>query len=142
MSTHSNIGILNQDESVTSIYCHFDGYLDGVGRILFEHYKDETKIRQLMDLGDISSLGPEIGNKVDRTSYDLDDQQCIAYGRDYGEKNCESQNYISEKEYLKNANDFAYLFKNGAWYVSIRKSNFYLLESMLKKYIRNKIKND
>jgi hypothetical protein len=56
MSTRSRIAIENQDGTVTSIYCHFDGYLDGVGKKLFEHY-DREKTEKLMELGDISVLG-------------------------------------------------------------------------------------
>lgn len=31
MATRSTYGILNSDKSVTSAYCHFDGYIEGVG---------------------------------------------------------------------------------------------------------------
>jgi len=34
MATRSRIAIENQDGTVTSIYCHFDGYLSGVGKLL------------------------------------------------------------------------------------------------------------
>jgi hypothetical protein len=56
MSTRSRIAIENQNGSVTSIYCHFDGYLDGVGKKLFNHY-DREKTEKLIELGDISVLG-------------------------------------------------------------------------------------
>lgn len=48
MSTRCFIGIQNKDKTITSIYCHHDGYIQGgVGEILFNHYKDEDKIRKL-----------------------------------------------------------------------------------------------
>ena len=56
MSTRSRIAIENQNGTVTSIYCHFDGYLSGVGKKLFEHY-DREKTEKLIELGDISALG-------------------------------------------------------------------------------------
>ena len=56
MATRSRIAIENQDGTVTSIYCHFDGYLRGVGKTLFEHY-DREKTEKLIELGDISVLG-------------------------------------------------------------------------------------
>ena len=56
MATRSRIAIENQDGTVTSIYCHFDGYLSGVGKKLFEHY-DREKTEKLMELGNISVLG-------------------------------------------------------------------------------------
>lgn len=57
MSTRSNIAIRESSGEVKAIYCHFDGYvMGGVGEQLLNHYKDETKVRKLIDLGGISSL--------------------------------------------------------------------------------------
>ena len=63
MATRSNIGILNEDGTVDYIYCHFDGYLQWNGRILNEHYDSEAAVRDLIALGDLSSLAPELGEK-------------------------------------------------------------------------------
>lgn len=71
MSTRSRIAIENQDGTVQSIYCHFDGYLEGVGKRLFNHY-DKEKLKSLIELGDISVLGE---STIDT----------IAYCRDRGE---------------------------------------------------------
>ena len=57
MSTRSLIGIQNADNTIEYIYCHHDGYLDWVGKKLISHYKNEETIRELLALGDISSLG-------------------------------------------------------------------------------------
>lgn len=65
MSTRSMIGKMNEDGTVEAIYCHFDGYLDGVGATLFEAYQDQKKIDQLIYKGDVSSLGASI----DSTSF-------------------------------------------------------------------------
>jgi hypothetical protein len=56
MSTRSRIGIENQDGTTTSIYCHFDGYISGVGKLLKEYYTTQAKVKALIKLGDISSL--------------------------------------------------------------------------------------
>jgi hypothetical protein len=71
MATRSRIAIENQDGTVDSIYCHFDGYVDGVGKTLFNHY-DQEKLEKLLELGDISSLGTSI-------------EDTVAYCRDRGE---------------------------------------------------------
>ena len=63
MSTRSRIAKLNDDGSIRVIYCHSDGYLSYNGRILLEHYTDPAKVDALLDLGDISSLGEEIGEQ-------------------------------------------------------------------------------
>jgi hypothetical protein len=74
MATRSRIAIENQDGTVTSIYCHFDGYLSGVGRLLKEYYTTQPKVQALIDLGDISSL--------DMTPFKM---STVAYARDQGE---------------------------------------------------------
>ena len=51
MATRSHIGIKNQDNSVTYIYCHWDGYPGHNGKILLNHYQTEDKVRELMKIG-------------------------------------------------------------------------------------------
>lgn len=56
MSTRCRIAI-ERDDKFESIYCHHDGYLSWVGKILQENYTEPSKVQALMELGDISSLG-------------------------------------------------------------------------------------
>lgn len=60
MSTRCRIGIELPDGKVRSIYCHHDGYLSGVGKMLNDHYQTAEKVEKLMDLGDISSLSETV----------------------------------------------------------------------------------
>lgn len=60
MSTRSRIGMQNTDGTISSIYCHFDGYLEGVGETLIEHWNDLNDIIELIANGDISSLGEDL----------------------------------------------------------------------------------
>lgn len=105
MATRSRIAIENQDGTVTSIYCHFDGYLSGVGKKLFNHY-DREKTEKLIELGDISVLGESTLNT-------------IAYHRDRGEDHCFQTH--SRVEALFETNelvDYIYcLTKDGIWLV-------------------------
>lgn len=39
-----------------AIYCHFDGYVEGVGAMLDANYNTGSKVDALLNLGDISSL--------------------------------------------------------------------------------------
>lgn len=86
MSTRAHIGYI-ENNTIHYIYCHFDGYPEHVGRILQESYTDPEKIKQLIALGDISSLGPklapEIGEKHDFSNPAKD--VTVAYHRDRGE---------------------------------------------------------
>jgi hypothetical protein len=72
MATRSRIAIENQDGSVTSIYCHWDGYTSGVGKTLEKWYTTQEKVEALIELGDISSL-------------DMTPMSTVAYARDRGE---------------------------------------------------------
>jgi hypothetical protein len=60
MATRSNIGARQQDGTIKAIYCHYDGYPEGVGATLAEHYTDPDKVARLLDLGGFSSLGSTI----------------------------------------------------------------------------------
>ena len=111
MSTRSNIGIINADGSVTSIYSHSDGYPSGVGKTLREHYNTEEKVRELLSLGDLSILGAEIGEKHDFNAHDFDSKWCLAYGRDRGEKGTRARKYKTVKEACEALdNEYVYLF--------------------------------
>lgn len=59
MSTRCRIAV-EHDGKFESIYCHHDGYLSYVGRKLQKYYDNAEKVRALMELGDISSLGDEL----------------------------------------------------------------------------------
>lgn len=64
MGTRSTIALEFADGTVEQVYCHWDGYLSHNGRILAEHYMDPFKLRDLIDQGDLSSLGPNIGSET------------------------------------------------------------------------------
>ena len=58
MATRSNIGMKQADGTIKAIYCHWDGYPEGVGATLAEHYKNPAKVEALLNLGDIPNLSP------------------------------------------------------------------------------------
>ena len=55
MSTRARIGILLPDDSILSVYHHFDGYPEGLGVKLKEHYNTYEKASELIDGGNMSS---------------------------------------------------------------------------------------
>jgi hypothetical protein len=104
MSTPSIIAIQTIAGTVESIYCQYDGYISNNGKILLNHY-DRAKTEQLMELGDISSLGSEIGEKHDFD--DIETDWCRAYGRDRGETDTECNQFDTFDEFVEYANDMA-----------------------------------
>ena len=96
MGTRSMIAIQNPySKDIRAVYCHWDGYLEHNGSLLHKHYSASPKVNNLIALGDISSLRPEIGEKhafsrletpMDDEAYDkLYGNMTTFYGRDRGE---------------------------------------------------------
>lgn len=114
MATSSMIAFDNTD-AVYSIICHLDGYPSYSGKILVEHYTDIEKVEELMDLGNLSVLGPEIGQKQDFDNYTSESDWCLAYGRDRGEEGQEAKTYSSVKEMCEDAMEYVYVFDGLKW---------------------------
>jgi hypothetical protein len=131
MGTRSVIGVMHGD-NCKSIYCHWDGYLEHNGRILQDHY-DSAKTNQLVALGDLSSLGAQIGekhpfspfggSKEDEALYEhaKDMGYCTFYGRDRGEKNVGWKVTNTFEAFLDRVHgcgaEYYYIMKDGVWYV-------------------------
>ena len=114
MSTRSVIGIVNEDGTIICIYCHNDGYPEGVGAMLKNNYTEETKIRNLLALGDISCLGKGI----------LLEEGTRAYGRDRGEQGTVAQKYLNERRLMRVARnnydaEYVYLWEQRGWKIII-----------------------
>lgn len=117
MGTRSHIGIKNEDGTVLSVYCHWDGYLSNNGRLLLDNYNTEDAVLELLSFGDMSSLAAKISPSVDTHSFDAPEEGvCVFYGRDRGESGVEARVFENESEFLKKCQeDYTYLFVNGTW---------------------------
>lgn len=62
MSTRSTISIKKENGLYDMVYCHFDGYPDGVGSKLEKYYNTPELVNELISNGDMSSLGTSINN--------------------------------------------------------------------------------
>jgi len=128
MGTRSRIGVMHGDK-VKSVYCHWDGYLEHNGAILQEHY-NSVKANELVSLGDLSSLRPEIGvehsfSRLDTTMSDsewdaLYSNMCTFYGRDRKETGTMWKVAHTFAEFLEQCDnccaEFYYIMKEGVWY--------------------------
>lgn len=120
MSTRSAI-IAKIGDRYHGIYCHSDGYIEGVGRTLQKHYTDPAKVEALIGLGDISTLGPEIGEKHDFDKPRPDYEWTRAYHRDRGEPRTRTRKSASWREVADQIghNGFVYIFTDGRWDVAV-----------------------
>jgi len=122
MATRAIIAKLD-NKGVKAIYNHSDGYLEYAGRILAEHYRDESKVDELIAQGDVSIIDENIGVKIDFNDYKTRyaNKQCKFYMRDRGEKYKHAEQLKDETELIEFSNncdvDFIYMFAYGYWYV-------------------------
>ena len=115
MGTRSRIGIQLADDSILSIYCHYDGYPEFNGVKLQEHFNSYDAATELIDGGDMSCLWTNAGwnNEVLPTTGAL-------YFSSRGE-DCPPRIDSNLKEYLSNgeeyafSEEYAYIFKDGEW---------------------------
>jgi hypothetical protein len=63
MATRSTIALEFADGTVQQVYCHFDGYLEGVGAELWRAYTDPFALQKLIEGGDMSSIGEPYSNR-------------------------------------------------------------------------------
>ena len=109
MATRSRIAIENQDGSVTSVYCHWDGHIETNGVILNYHYRTKDKVEALIALGNLSALH--------RTIEDTE-----AYHRDQGDDLIQNL-YLNVEELFEDGFsmgiEYIYCFtKDGIWLVN------------------------
>jgi hypothetical protein len=128
-------------KAVKSIYCHWDGYLQHNGSLLEKHYSNSPKVNNLIALGDLSSLRPEIGEKHEFSRLDttlpeeeyerLYGDMCTYYTRDRGE-DAPYKHFSTVKEavayYDGSWCEYFYLFKydedleSGKWFYRTREN--------------------
>ena len=123
MATRARIGILNPDNTVTSVYHHWDGYPEWLGKKLVEKFNSEEDALNLMNLGDMSCI---------ESDTDWNRQECeptiLTYagrGEDRPAKYAKSM-----KEYYEQCSscwaDYAYLWKEDQWVgYSVRSNRLY-----------------
>lgn len=111
MATRSTIALEYPNGLVKVIYCHWDGYLTGVGKTLVEHYADFDTADQLIQLGDLSSLASTLTHSE-------------FYARDHGEELIPAARYGSVNDYSSQVRleeyNYLRLYSTGEWQVYAR----------------------
>jgi hypothetical protein len=110
MATRARIGIQLSDESVLSVYHHWDGYPEWLGRILKTHYNSKELAAELIDGGDMSSCWTD-----DRWDGSADGSYGPQYYSQRGE-DCPPRLDANKYDYLAEGEEYAYLFtRNDEW---------------------------
>ena len=111
MGTRSTIALEFADGTVSQVYCHWDGYLDNNGELLKAHYSNPFTLRDLIDLGDFSSLRETV-EETKETAYHF------ARGEDF----C-VRRYANSDEYFDccQQEEYDYILRNvdgvATWFV-------------------------
>lgn len=101
MATNAQIGYIENDV-ITYVYLHYDGYPDHTGKILFEEHNTTKKVKELISLGYLESI-----DKGEVISFHKDN------GYDFDKVSPETAHSLNE--FTKS--EFNYLFdtKTGKW---------------------------
>ena len=157
MATRSTISLEFADGTIGQVYCHWDGYLAHNGKILFENYSDPFILRELIDLGSVSSLRPNIGIQHPFSKFEINDKSpdvdalislyeeaeqkgwCTFYGRDRGEGEYEATYFKDYEHFLIDGQEeeYDYILRNvngvATWFVSDHGSDYMLLTEAFAK---------
>ena len=119
MATRSRIGIQLSDNSILSVYHHWDGYPQWLGRILKTHYNTKEKVADLIDGGDMSCAWTKdrwTGKKV--AEYVTENVEVEEYGPQYysqrGE-DCPPRFDETREEFLSDGEEYSYIFTSAGW---------------------------
>ena len=112
MSTRSEIAIENKDGSISSVYCHSDGYIEHNGCCLNKYYNSHDLALSIINQNDCSYLGETIEDS--------------RFYNSWRNENTKSKKYNNEACFMQDFNndifaEYIYLFKNNKWYVSALK---------------------
>lgn len=112
MATRARIGIQNDDGTIRSVYHHWDGYPEWLGKALRQHFNTVDKVNTLIDGGDMSSCYTNLGfNNESR------DTTGPLYYSERGETT-PARVTDSFDDYIRYNNaleEFYYLFVNNEW---------------------------
>lgn len=104
MGTRSRVAVMHGDVC-KSVYCHYDGYLEHTGDILYKHY-DSVKANELVSRGDNSGVQETIAE--------------MNFYADRGEENVSWQVAHSFEEFLDQVErcggEYYYVMQHGVWY--------------------------
>ena len=113
MGTRSRIGMELPNGNIYSVYHHWDGYPEWLGRILKQHYNTDAAVKKLIDGGDMSSCYSDTGWDYDEKR---EPQPC--YYSERGE-DCPPRTDATIQEYFANANsweEYCYIYTTfGEW---------------------------
>ena len=143
MATRCRIGLMLEDGTVKHSYCHYDGYPEGVGSTLVQHYNTEDKVKELVSFGDMSYLASVVHPEGEHNFEKPEQGVTVFYNRDRGETDVDSV-VTTMDEYLSvqysSCIDYLYVFIGSNWWVynNLKKNKWKLVKTFLPAYTLTK----
>mgnify|MGYP001468519218 FL=1 len=113
MATRSRIGIQLKDESILSVYHHWDGYPSWLGRALTTHYNTKEKVAELIDGGDMSCCWSK-----QRWTKDGKSEETDTYGPEYYSDRGDDTPptlHMNQAQFFAAGEEYSYIFRDGEW---------------------------
>ena len=112
MGTRSRIGIQLSDDSILSVYCHYDGYPSFNGKVLREFYDTKEKASELINGGDMSCTWTNAG----WTNETLPESGPLHY-TSRGESIDMNAPRLDKdmEEFFTDNEEYSYVFTNAGW---------------------------
>jgi len=111
MATRSRIGLRLADDSILSVYHHWDGYPEWLGVTLKSKFNTRDKVAELIDGGNMSSCDSD-------NVYDYEKKEFVKRAPQveyYGGADEAPRLDVNEYNYFKNNEEYAYIFENDDW---------------------------
>ena len=114
MATRARIGYQLPTGHIVSVYSHWDGYPQWLGKKLTTNYITDKTITELIDGGDMSSI---------ESNHDWERNEVaphVQYYSQRGDTGCEPLLHKNQREFIKTTVDcwgeYSYLYRNGRWF--------------------------
>jgi len=114
MATRSRIGLQLSDDSILSVYHHWDGYPSWLGRILETHYNTKEKVSELIDGGDMSVCWTDDHFRNSDGKIEKKAEYGPQYYSERGE-DCPPRLDNNVVEFLSDGEEYSYIFTNTGW---------------------------
>lgn len=122
MGTNAIIAV-KRPTGYSYVHVNYDGYLDGVGKLLKEVYNSEEQANAILALGNLSALYESLEKPVGHSWATPVPGYSIAYGRDRGEARTQAS-FVQRKDELMLAS-YMYVWEDGRWlYAKAGRYNF------------------
>lgn len=117
-STRAYIGKRLPNGNIRYIYNHWDGYPEGLGKILQTYYTDPSKVDALLNEGDVSYLGSTLKPAPWDNDFE-DDGTHTRFYKTRGEKDVDAKE-ASDEDFEKALDNVSYAYilgDDGSWSV-------------------------